>query len=157
MSNSIRLVVVTLALSSGCTAPYLLRPGDLPPRVIQLDPATRVALWHRAIDVLLDEGYVPQVLNEAACFISAKQRDDVQVGQLAGTTALVTISPEGRLRLEVGGVGIYHSQSELQRDVSATEDRVIREIVGPTQSSHVKPVSANALTRDDNSKNPGYE
>jgi len=90
-------------------------------------------MWHRAIDVLLDEGYVPQVLNEAACFISAKQRDDVDVGALAGTAALVTISPEGRLRLEVGGAGVYNSASELKRDIAALEDKLIQEIAGRAQ------------------------
>jgi hypothetical protein len=120
--------MLTAVLVAACATPQLLRPGDLAPVSAQVDAAQRVAVWHRAIGVLLDEGYVPQVLNEAACYISAKQRDDVVVGAVAGTLAIVTVSPEGVLRLQVSGVGVYHSASDLAHDLDAIQHRLIQEI-----------------------------
>jgi hypothetical protein len=95
----------------------------------QVGAERRVALWQRAIGVLLAEGYVPQVLNEAACYISAKQRDDVTVGAVAGTLAIVTVSPEGVLRIQVSGAGVYSSGSGLARDLDAIQHRLLQEIV----------------------------
>src|SRR5579862_5869953 len=125
-------LLFVLGVLSGCAAPYLIRPGDLAPLNAQVTGDQRVAIWERAIAVLLDEGYVPQVLNEAACFISAKQRDDVTTGALAGTIAIVTISPEGVLRVEVGGSGVYNSAAELQRDVETVQKRLVEEILRRT-------------------------
>jgi hypothetical protein len=122
--------VLLLASLSACMTPYVLRPGDLAPIVAQVGSEQRVAIWQRAITVLLDEGYVPQVLNEAACYVSGKQRDDVTEGALAGTIAIVTVSPEGRLRVEVGGHGVYRDEADLKRDVAEIQQRLTQEIMG---------------------------
>lgn len=121
-------VLVLSALA--CAAPYVLRPGDLAPIVAQVSSEQRIAVWQRAITVLLDEGYVPQVLNEAACYVAGKQRDDVVEGALAGTIAIVTVSPEGRLRVEVGGHGVYTNEADLKRDVAEIQQRLTQEIMG---------------------------
>ena len=120
-------LILGLTVLSGCATPMLLRPGDVAPITAQVS-GERVATWQRAIVVLLDEGYIPQVLNEAACYISAKQRDDVTTGALAGTTAIVMISPDGVLRVEVGGAGVYNSAADLERDVEAVQNRLVQEI-----------------------------
>ena len=36
--------------------------------------------------MLLDEGYVPTVLDSTACYISAKQRDDVEIHGLGSVS-----------------------------------------------------------------------
>jgi hypothetical protein len=100
----------------------------------------RVAVWHRAIGVLLDEGYVPDVLNEAACYISAKMRADIVAGSLAGTMAIVSIPPDGTLRLQVSGAGLYTSQDELTRDVATVQNRLLAEILNrPIPAPTTKP------------------
>ncbi len=127
MTLSKLLVAATLCLATGCN--QYLRPGDMTPLSAQVSLDQRVATWQRAIDVLLDEGYVPQVLNESACYISAKQRDDVQVGSLSGTMVIVTVSPEGKLRLEVSGSGVYASSGGLIHDIDALQQKLMQEIV----------------------------
>jgi hypothetical protein len=121
------LFATTLCLATGCN--QYLRPGDMTPLSAQVALDQRVATWQRAIEVLLDEGYVPQVLNESACYISAKQRDDVQVGSLSGTMVIVTVSLEGKLRLEVSGSGVYASSSGLVKDIDALQQKLMQEIV----------------------------
>jgi hypothetical protein len=128
MRNLLLAVIASLSVVA-CASPQLLRPGSLRPGVASVPAAQRTATWHRAIEVLLDEGYVPQVLNEAAGYVSAKQRDDIEVGALAGTIAIVTVNPDGMVRVEVGGHGIYHSADELVRDVAAEQAKLLAEIV----------------------------
>jgi hypothetical protein len=113
----------------GCATPHVLRPGDLPPLTGQVAPEQRVAMWQRAIAAVLDLGYVPQVLNEAACYIGAKQRDDLTVGNLAGTSAIVTVSPEGLVRVEVGGSGLYTSDDAIKADIQKVQGQLMQEIM----------------------------
>ena len=129
--RSLLLAVVVSFSFAACATPQLLRPGTLRPGVASVPADQRVATWHRAIQVLLDEGYIPQVLNEAAGYVSAKQRDDISVGALSGTIAIVTVNPEGLVRVEVGGAGVYHSADELMRDVSAEQAKLLAEISAP--------------------------
>lgn len=128
------LILVVAASLGACTQRYVIRPGELPPIVAQVAPDQRTALWHHAIEVMLDEGYVPQVLDESAGYISGKQRDDLTTGPLAGTMAIVTISPTGRLRVQISGAGIYHDASELERDITSIQERLVQEIVGPPKA-----------------------
>lgn len=114
------LAIVLSGLLSGCTSYYFVRPGSLEPSRAQVAAEERAAIWQRAVGVLLDQGYVPQVMNEAASFISAKRRDDIVNDALAGTLALVYISPEGGLRVEVAGSGLFRSEQEF---LSAVGDR----------------------------------
>lgn len=120
-------VVAMFCVLAACgPSAYALRPGDLPPMLERVAPDQRVATWNRAIAVLLDEGYVPQALNEAACYISAKQRDDATVAELAGTFAIVTISPDGVVRVEIGGAGVYDNASQLELDLQTIQQRLAR-------------------------------
>jgi hypothetical protein len=106
-------------LLSGCTY-YHVHPGALEPSRAQVAPEERAALWRRAIEVLLDQGYVPQVLNEAASFISAKRREDFDNDPLAKTLVLVFISPDGAIRVEVSGIGYFASEKQF---ISAIGER----------------------------------
>ena len=123
------LAVAVVASLCSCTRGYIIRPGDLPPIVATVPPDQRTQIWQRAITVLLDEGYVPQVLDESAAYVSGKQRDDLTTGPLAGTMAIVTVSPEGRLRVQVSGAGVYHDLSELERDIAQIQQRLTQEIL----------------------------
>ncbi len=123
---SAKLLLASVLLA-GCT--QYMRPGDLTPMNAQVATDQRTLVWQRAIDVLLDEGYVPNVLDSTACYISAKQRDDVQIGSLSGTMVIVTVSPEGQLRLSVSGAGVYASSNGLLGDIRAVQKRLMDEIV----------------------------
>jgi hypothetical protein len=125
-----KLVLAVSCLLAACATPQAFRPGDLPPLVSRIAPDQRVATWNRAITVLLDEGYVPQVLNQEAAYISAKQRDDASNDELAGTMVIVTISPEGAVRVEIAGVGVYHDESQLAHDLQQVQARLTAEITG---------------------------
>jgi hypothetical protein len=98
---------------SGCVGYYYIHPGTLEPDRAVVDPGQRDAIWQRSISVLLEQGYVPQVLNEKACYINAKRREDIENDQFAHTIALVSISPEGNLRVEVSGGGLFSSESQF--------------------------------------------
>ena len=117
-----RLASTLLALSlliAGCSY-YHVNPGALEPSVGHVTPEERAVVWRRAIGVLLDQGYVPQVLNEAASFISAKRREDFENDPLARTLVLVYISPDGAVRVEVSGVGYFASEKQF---ISAIGER----------------------------------
>ena len=104
----IATAVAFAAVLSGCSMLYRVRPGQSRPATAVVDPEQRAAIWQRAVTVLLDEGYIPELLNESVCFISARRRADLVDDALAGTLVLIAISPEGNLRVEVGGSGIFH-------------------------------------------------
>jgi hypothetical protein len=131
-------ILFAAALATGCN--QFLRPGDLPALTAQTS-GDRVRTWQRSIDVLLDEGYVPDVLNEAAGYISAKQRDDVQIGKLSGTSVIVTVSPEGRLRVEVSGHGTYASSSGLVDDLNAVQKDLLAKIMAAAQAPAPQPAA----------------
>ena len=107
-------------LLTSCARLYSLHAGELVPSVVNTAPEQRLALWQRAVVVLLDQGYVPQVLNEAAGYISAHRRDDLVDDELAGTLALVTISPQGVVRVALAGAGTFHSEADF---IKAMGDR----------------------------------
>jgi hypothetical protein len=122
---------------SACATPHVLRPGDLAPLTSKVPADQRTLMWQRAIVALLDEGYVPQVLNEAACYISAKQRDDLADDKLEGTIVLVTITSEGTLRVEVGGHGLYTSDDAFLQDVRGVQDHLMQAIMARTTTAAV--------------------
>lgn len=122
------LPLVLSILLSGCTY-YHVHPGALEPSRGQIGPEERVATWQRAIGVLLDQGYVPQVLNERACFISAKHREDFENDPLAQTLALVYISPDGVVRVEVSGVGYFASEKEFLTAIGQKQHLIFQQIV----------------------------
>jgi len=136
------LFAASLAFASLAGCNQYLRPGELSPLKAQVALEQRTRIWQEAIDVLLDEGYVPNVLDPLACYISAKQRDDVQVGSLTGTMTIVTISPEGRLRVEVSGQGIYASSSSLVHDLEAVQTKLRDEILARAARLSATPPAA---------------
>src|ERR1039457_3847703 len=113
------LLLVLSPLFSGCSY-YHVHPGALEPSRAQVAPEERAALWRRAIRVLLDQGYVPQVLNEEASCISAIRREDFENDPLARTLVLVYISPDGAVRVELSGVGYFASEKQF---ISAIGER----------------------------------
>jgi hypothetical protein len=123
------LFIVSSLLSGGCTHWYRVHPGALEPSTAVVPPDQRSAVWNRAIVVLLDQGYVPQVLSEPACFISAKRREDIADDAFAGTIALFTISPEGRIRLQIAGTGLFHSEDQFLAAVHQRQDFIVSEIL----------------------------
>jgi hypothetical protein len=119
-----------LALSlliAGCSY-YHVHPGALEPSRAQVAPEERAALWRRAIGALLDQGYVPEVLNEAASFISARRREDFENDPLAKTLALVYISPDGAVRVQVSGVGYFASEKQFLNAIGERQ-RVILDLI----------------------------
>jgi hypothetical protein len=126
------LALVLSLLGSGCASYYYVRPGTLEPNRAQISEDQRASVWHRAVGALLDQGYVPQVLNEASSFISAKRRDDIADDALAGTFALVWISPEGGLRVEVTGAGYFHSEDQFMKAVGERQRALLSEILNPS-------------------------
>jgi hypothetical protein len=120
-------LLVLAVLLSGCSY-YHVHPGALEPSRAQIAPEERAALWRRAIGVLLDQGYVPQVLNEAASFISAKRREDFENDPLARTLVLVYISPDGAVRVEVSGVGYFASEKQFISAIGERQ-RVILDLI----------------------------
>lgn len=120
-------LVLALAVLTGCN--YYLRPNELPPAVAQVTPEQRLAVWNRAVGVLLDEGYVPTMMDATACFVSAKMRDDVDMGKLAGTLALISVTPDGKVRVSVAGHGTYTSEDAFKKDITAEQDRIAQEIL----------------------------
>ena len=129
-----RLLVPAVALAallSGCSMMYQVRPGQSKPATAMIPPEQRSMVWQRAVTVLLDQAYVPQLLNESACFISARRRTDIVNDALAGTTAIVAISPEGGLRVEVGGSGMFSSEQEFLSAVSTLQNDLLNLIARP--------------------------
>jgi hypothetical protein len=105
-------LLVFASLLSGCSY-YHVHPGALEPSRAQVDPDERSVLWRSAIGALLDQGYVPEVLNESASFISARRREDFENDPLAKTLALVYISPDGGVRVQMSGVGYFASEKQF--------------------------------------------
>jgi hypothetical protein len=127
---SLRLLLAFSVLLCGCTSFYRVRPGTLEPGRAAIPPDQRAAVWQRAVGVLLDQGYVPQVLNAEAGYISAKRREDIANDAFAGTIVLVYISPEGGLRVEVSGGGVFHSEDQFLDAIRQRQALLLTLIVG---------------------------
>jgi hypothetical protein len=121
--------LIVLALQ-GCYSAYVARPGWLVPATAMVTPAERSTVWQRSVGILVDEGYVPQVLNSGACYVSARQREDeVPDGSLVRNMAIVTIAPDGLVRVEVSGFGYYQSLNEMNQDIGRRQQRLLRRIL----------------------------
>lgn len=128
----LKSLALVSCLFTACASPQALRPGDLPPIVSRVSPEQRVATWNRAIGVLLDEGYVPEVLNQDGGYISAKRRDDgSDTDELAGTFSIVMIAPDGVVRVEIAGGGVYSDVNKLAHDLRAIQERLAAKIAQP--------------------------
>jgi hypothetical protein len=122
-----------LALLPACYRFTVLRPGGLRPATAQLPPDLRDEVWNRAIGILLDEGFVPELLNESACFIRAKQRSDLVADQTALQTAVLTIGRSGLVRVDVWGAGDYSligGDRDLAEDLAREQDHLLHRFIG---------------------------
>jgi hypothetical protein len=128
MKNTLLLAFLFL---SGCADVFTSRPGTTLPAMATIPVADRDVVWERAIPVLLDEGYVPLVVNQQAGYISAKRREDFNDDTLVGTMATVVVTTSGVVRLEVSGVGYFHSAEEFQAAVKTRQQRLLSRILNP--------------------------
>lgn len=133
MRSRLAICTLTLTLLPACATVYYARPGELSPVWANVPPDQRLAVFQRAIPVLLDQGYVPDVLNEAAGYIRAKRREDIANDALANTIALVAISPEGRVRIEVSGSGFFSSPEDFVKTIGARQVLLARLILNPSE------------------------
>lgn len=122
------LLIASLALPA-CYSTRLLRPGEVEPLTARVAPDARMPTWHAAINVLLDDGYVPQVLDATAGYIAARARDDIQNDSLQNTMAIVTIAPDGTVRVQVSGLGQFRSDQDLVTTVQATQHKLFDDIM----------------------------
>jgi hypothetical protein len=114
---------------TGCVQTYYTRPGTLQPATATIPPSERALVWQRAVPALLDQGYVPSVLNEGAGYISAKRREDLNDDALTGTMATVAISPEGLVRVELSGVGTFSSEQAFFTAVGQRQNQIMAAIM----------------------------
>jgi hypothetical protein len=130
MRAAFRVPLPFLLLTS-CASLYYTRPGTFHPAVGSIAPSDRSAVWQRAITALLDEGYVPQVLNEAGGYISARRREDlVEDTSLVGTMATVVVAADGQVRVEVSGTGVYYSEGAFVAAITNRQQRLLARILG---------------------------
>ena len=129
--STLCLALVAAPLLTGCVTLYHVHPGTLPVSSASIPPDQKDAVWKRAVIVLLDQGYVPQVLNEAAFYINAKRREDIDNDAFAGTIALFSITPDGHVRVEVSGTGLFHSEQQFVAAVGQRQDELLRLILNP--------------------------
>ena len=127
---AVLLLIVVPALLTGCTSIYVARPGAIGASTVRIPPDERPAVWQRAIGVFLDQGYVPQILNEKACYISAKRREDIADDAFAGTTATLFVTPEGVVRMEVSGAGVFHSEAQFVAAIRERQQTLLNLVLG---------------------------
>ena len=84
--------------------------------------------------MLLDQGYVPQVLNEGAGFISARRREDIADDAFARTIALVSVSAEGLVRMEVSGAGLFSSEQQFIAAIRDRQETLLDLILGRSKA-----------------------
>ena len=130
-SYPVAALMAAAAFLAGCTQAYYTRPGTLRPATAAVAPADRLSTWQHAVIALLDQGYVPQVLNEGAGYISAKRREDLTSDALTGTMATVVVSPEGAVRVELSGVGLFTSEQAFLDAVVARQAQILQAIMAP--------------------------
>jgi len=82
---------------------------------------------------------VPELLNETACFIRARQREDLVPDATNRTSAVVTVGTDGLLRVEVAGAGFYSNADALATDLAQKQGALMHGIlllVDPPASPH---------------------
>jgi hypothetical protein len=71
--------------------------------------------------------------NETAGFIKEKRREDIADDALANTIALVAISPDDRVRIEVSGSGLLSFEVDFVKTISARQALFAQLILNPSQ------------------------
>ena len=112
----------------GCYSYLTVRPGTLKPAIATIAKERRLEVWQRAIAVLLDAGYMPELLNEGACFIKARQREDLVPDATNRSTAVVTVGVDGVLRVDVAGAGYFANQRALTADIERRQNTLLQAI-----------------------------
>jgi len=130
-----KTLLIAFLFFSGCADVFYARPGTTLPAVATIPAVEREAVLDRAVPVLLDEGYVPQLVNQQAGYIIAKHREDWSDDTLVGTMATLVVTSNGVVRLEVSGVGYFHSAGEFQAAVKARQQRLLTRILNPEKAS----------------------
>jgi hypothetical protein len=131
--RSLPVLVVCLAVleGAGCYSLQIARPGTLPTAGLRVPPEQRMAAWNRAITALIDAGFVPQVFNETACYVSARRRDDLDDDVLIGALAIVQVTPEGLVRVQISGRGSFRSPEDLQAEIQRRQSAIVQAIARP--------------------------
>ena len=123
---------LVLLVSSACFNSYLVRPGETPVAFGHTPSEQRLMTWQRAVYALLEQGYVPDLLNESAGYISAKRREDLQADALTGTVAVVVVAPDGTVRVQVSGVGLFTSEDDAKKQIGERQTLLLAAILGPS-------------------------
>jgi hypothetical protein len=111
----------------------IARPGTLPLATASVPPDHRLAAWNRAIGGLIDSGFVPQVFNETACYVSGRRRDDLGDDILSGAMAIVQVTPEGTVRVQISGIGQFSSQDALNAEITRRQMDILQRTIHPGQ------------------------
>jgi hypothetical protein len=119
-------VLGLVVLLGGCSQLYYVRPGTLAPGTSTVAPGRRAAAWHHAIAVLLDQGYVPNTLDEPAGYIRARRREDLADDALKGTVAIVLIAPNGAVRVQLSGTGWFRSEKDFLDAIGQRQALLLR-------------------------------
>ena len=122
-------------LTVGCNQYYRSRPGALGPAKTQIAPGERALAWQHAIGAVVEQGYIPVVLNESGGFISAKRREDLTDDALIGSIVTVVIAPEGTVRVELSGAGFFSNEQDFLDAVTKRQAKIMQAIV----SAHAAP------------------
>jgi hypothetical protein len=123
--------LVLTATSTGCATMQIARPGTLPTATATVPPDRRLATWNRAIGALIDSGFVPQVFNETACYVSGRRRDDLGDDILSGAMAIVQVTPEGTVRVQISGIGQFSSQDALNAEITRRQTDILQRRIRP--------------------------
>jgi hypothetical protein len=127
---SLPLLILFACAISGCTTTYYrVHPGSASPATTTIAPDRRIALWEHAVGAILDQGYVPQVLNKDACYISARRREDISDDAFAGTIVIFSVSPEGKVRLELSGGGLFDSEEKFFSEIARRQTQILKAIM----------------------------
>jgi hypothetical protein len=125
-------LALLVGMSAGCYSMQVARPGTLPLATASVPADQRLAAWNRSISALIDAGFIPQVFNETACYVSAKRRDDLGNDVLSGAMAVVQVTPEGVVRVQVSGVGMFSTPEDLNAEIGRRQADILQRIVTPT-------------------------
>lgn len=114
-------------------------PGAFAPARGSIPVAERTLAWQHAVTALLDNGYVPNELNETAGYIVARRRDD-DTGPLVGSLATVVLTPEGMVRVEVSGTGVFTSEKTFVSTITARQNDILQSILATHAAARALPL-----------------
>ncbi len=146
-----RLVTLGLLVLSlgGCatTAPQMGQAIGVAGSAVAVIPnQEREAVWHDAMSVLLDYGYVPLVIDEKSGLINARKIDAGSGDpEMRWTRVIVNIAPDGLLRVQMGAIGVFPSSQEMDAEVRRRQDVILRAILMRATARNEAPPNAALL------------